>query len=123
MQQDLERYFDLEGKVEKRLVTSVVIKKLPKQVQKKENNVVLDSDLYFKNIPFSQFTRELSVRLINQYPFFDETGFSGNVSCRIKLSSISPLNISSLQSDLRASGFDVSLSKRQVPVLIVREKH
>ena len=123
MQQDLERYFDLEGKVEKRLVTSVVIKKLPKQVQKKKNNVVLDSDLYFKNIPFSQFTRELSVRLINQYPFFDETGFSGNVSCRIKLSSISPLNISSLQSDLRASGFDVSLSKRQVPVLIVREKH
>jgi len=121
MQQDLERYFGLQGRIEKRLVTSVVIKKKSANVhaQKKSNNITGDTVLYFNNIPFSQFVRELSVRLINQYPFFDETGYSGNITCRIKYSSLDPLNISSLQSDLVESGFDLLLCKREIPVLIV----
>jgi len=122
MQQDLERYFDLEGKVGKRMVTSVVIKKSAAQFGNKKYKVSADPVLYFDNIPFSQFVRELFVRLINQYPFFDETKFQGNITCRIKLSSLDPLNISSLNNDLRESGFDLQLSKREIPVLIVREK-
>jgi hypothetical protein len=121
MQQDLERYFGLEGKIEKRLVTSAVIKKSDMKFQMKKK-FTADPALYFDNIPFSQFVRELSVKLMKLYPFFDETKFQGNITCRIKLSSLDPLNISSLKSDLRESGFDLLLCKREIPVLIVREK-
>lgn len=123
MQEDLARYFDLEAVIVKRKLNSLVLKKnngTNNNIDLKEKST--DSLIYYKDISYDQFVRELTVRIEKYFPFFVELENVGNISCALRYSSLSPLNIASLREDLNRSGFNLVKEKREIPVLILRKK-
>lgn len=124
MQQDLNRYFDLEAVIEKRMIPSLVLKNKYIKNRAEENTNIKSEDslIHYKEIPYDQFIRELAVKIETYYPFFVELDHTGNVSCDIRYNSLSPLNVSNLKDDLSKYGFDLIQVKREIPVLILKEK-
>lgn len=124
MQEDLERYFHLKAEVQFRLTESLVLRKRvqPNNCEQIVNHTAGDSIIRFHQIPFDQFIRELRVRIEKEFPFFIETAKLETISCNIRYKSLFPLNISYLQKDLYAAGFDLVKENRTIPVLVVSDK-
>jgi thiol-disulfide isomerase/thioredoxin len=120
-QQDLNRYFDLDARIEKRMVKSIILVRA-NESKRCEFQSSGDSVLHLNNVTFDRFIRELTVKIEQYFPFFDETGYKNKVTCSIRYSSLSPLNVAALKMDLLRAGFDIKLEERKVAVLVIRER-
>lgn len=134
MQQDLERYFPLQARVEKQLRPTYVLVRTttedrlrslggPEQDRQLalRHPVPADSLRPFINKPFAQWIEKMKVLMGTHY-LVDSTGYAGNVDITLRASSLIPLNVEELRRDLQRHGLDLLLQERPQDVLMIREK-
>lgn len=130
MQQDLERYFDVEAKIAKNEARCLVINKInSKNIIKtkggRTETYQKDGLWYFHNVPFKDFILNLKVVANgNQYPnpIIDNSGIKGNVDMAIDASLIKNFNVVSLIKCLRKYGLNAKERDWVTDVLIIRDK-
>jgi thiol-disulfide isomerase/thioredoxin len=126
MQQDLNRYLDYVGTIEKRKVRCLVlvrtsdqdkIKTKGKETQGFES---YDNGYLISNQPFSTLVRSLIYSLQNEsMPIVDGTGYTGNIDIRFQ-SDLS--NLSFLRKELRSFDLDLVEEVCEINMLIIRNK-
>lgn len=136
MQDDLERYFNLDIKIEYRKVKSLAlsildVEKLSSIKSKGEEPADDLSKLKYGdsslasyrliNYPFYKLTYYLRSWFIS-YPFFSECDFKSNVDFIFKKESLVPLNFQLVQEELKAAGLYLRFEEREIPVLVIRDK-
>lgn len=132
MQEDLVRYFELDARVVRVKMKSLVLKRLNgiSIMQTKGGrsstlmlgsvkNNVSDSIRYIHNKPFDELIRWLKLFIEYRQPFFDETKYSGNVDMNFRAVSIDPVNITELKKDLRKYNLVLEEKERFVDVLFI----
>jgi thiol-disulfide isomerase/thioredoxin len=137
MRQDLLRYFNIDAKVEKRIMKGFVLTKfsgmpIPCINGKPEdeffvstlNHSMNSSFRYLKNKPFSLFSMRLGTQLQYKYnrPFKDETGYTGNVDIGLSAEAFEGLNIDRLNKELLVYGIKLVEKELEVEVLVLKEK-
>ena len=139
MQQDLERYFDLDVKIEKRKVKSLVLVRtsnIDKMGSKHPNGVdspEIPVDFtfngqacqHFQNLLFGNFTSKLKSWIQSRrtsIPFFDATRYSGRIDMVIRDFSVENLSIEEIRIDLAKYDLGLEEQERELDVLIIREK-
>ncbi len=138
MQQDLDRFFDLDVKLEKKPVKSLVLVRTSdkdklhsnggKSLNKLEipafNNHVTDSAFYVQNLPFKNFatTIWIWVERILKVNFVDRTNYTGNIDMKINFSPNELFDLSKLKKALQP--YDLDLVEEYLPreVLTIKEK-
>ncbi|HEU5168010.1 MAG TPA: TlpA disulfide reductase family protein [Chitinophagaceae bacterium] len=120
MQEDLNRYFDLDARIEKRKIRSVVLKncndcgRIRKQYREDPAGHAIES--------FGQFIMLVKSRLEYYYPVFDETGVPDDINVRIREKYINYHDIENLRKELLRNNVILKFEEREVPVLVIREK-
>ncbi len=135
MQEDLTRYFDLDARVVRVKMKSLVLKRLrgDNLLQSKggppstfmlgsDKNQVTDSIRFIHNKPFDELIRWLKLFIDYRQPFFNETKYSGDIDINFRAISIDPLNIFELKKDLRKYNLVLVEKERFVDVLFIRSK-
>lgn len=137
MQEDLKRYFNLDIRIEKRKVKSVVLSttdnKKIKVTSTKGTEQIDDllklkygdsslSNYRFMNCSFDKLANYIQSWFIYQYPFFNECYYKGNIDIVFKRETLTPLNFQSLQEKLKTAGMDLRFEEREISVLVVRDK-
>lgn len=122
--EDLNRYTDYTGTIEKRKVKCLVLKKTGKADQLKTTGGVAQNTLFKRpdgkliNGPF----RYLLIRLIDlpiiKLPLIDETGYTGKID--ITLSQKPDLSL--LQKELKAYGLELAEKERTINVFVLKDK-
>ncbi|MFC0776013.1 TlpA family protein disulfide reductase [Terrimonas alba] len=123
MQQDLQRFFDLDAKIEIRKVKSLVLKHT-RSMSSSIKPVLLngDSAFHFINQPLSDLINFLEGWIAYEYPFINELDEMILINAIVKASSVTPLNPSSLMQDLHFSGLELCWEERDMPVLSLSQK-
>lgn len=147
MQQDLNRYFGLTTKVEKRKITCLVLVRTGHQDQIKSKGGAFDIktvkninngevSFVLRNVPFSDFAWQLKDFLGYDYrypPFIDATGYRGNIDITYntvyntsgeKNNSGNPRDryIAALRKNLQKYGLDLVTRKWLTDVLVISDK-
>lgn len=133
MQQDLMRYFDIDGRVEDRTIKCLVLVRLnPNDTtlfdSLKTNailrNIPQDSLWGVKDVPISTFTGALSsifaYRGIAE-PLVDGTEYLGKVKIFINLTDIQSFSFRKIKDDLRGYGLDIVEKELQHKVLVLSD--
>jgi thiol-disulfide isomerase/thioredoxin len=134
MQQDLERYFGLKAKVEKRkLPCLALIRKGSTKVLKTKGgslrNTLVgrryenDSLRVVRNFPFPEFSSLIKgfIEWNEKIPFVDKTGCYFNIDLELKSNAIDPFNLQALRRELRKYNLDIVPSKEWIEVLVLEE--
>ena len=134
MQQDLERYFDLTCKIEKRKINCLVLvrtsrmNKLKTKGGKPELHFFQKNALikYLKNWPISSLITTLDVIVTNTFPtpFINATNYSGNIDFAINASDLPehpPYNMLNIRKGLQKYGLDLVEKKMLMDVLVIKE--
>jgi thiol-disulfide isomerase/thioredoxin len=136
MQADLERYFDFDVKIEKKMKKGLVLVKNGIGVvstsegkaedhffASTEHNPLPDGPRFIKNAPFELFAKRLGALLESKFdqPFKDETAISGNVDITITGNSLDELDLQKLNKELKKYGLEIIEKELEVEVLIVKE--
>jgi thiol-disulfide isomerase/thioredoxin len=132
MMEDLDRYFRLSVKKEKRKLKCYVITnkengiglyrtKGGKPLQGKDDNGVFR----IRNKPIAVLIKELN-RMQAGEPFqkpiiLNETGYEGNIDMNITASLYPGINIEHLRKDLNAVGLDLQPADREIEVFVINE--
>ncbi|MBL7739087.1 MAG: TlpA family protein disulfide reductase [Chitinophagaceae bacterium] len=133
MQEDLERYFDIEACIEQRKIKSLVLintgdtalrhlksygtfKEHFNQPDKSQNSII-------RNIPFSVFVNKLRHLIVFHYPFFDESNINGNIDINLP-DSVMSLKVMPelLNLYLKDYGLYLKEEDRETPVLVIKKK-
>ncbi|WP_276504445.1 TlpA family protein disulfide reductase [Terrimonas pollutisoli] len=123
MQQDLQRFFDLDAKIEIRKVKSLVLKNtIPTSSSTRRVLINGDSAFHFINQPLGDLINFLEGWIAYEYPFINELNETILINAIVKASSVTPLNVSSLMQDLHFSGLELCLEVRDMPVLCLSQK-
>jgi hypothetical protein len=137
MQQDLDRYFDMDAKVEKRRIPGFALIKVDaeKKIGSGENPIgnepvmdfydvtSQDSIIHIVNMPFQYFVRLLNSWISYFFPLSINLDYSGNISLDIRNKiSLNPFNPDELNKDLRKANLRLEAKETDVDVLVVREK-
>jgi thiol-disulfide isomerase/thioredoxin len=137
MRQDLLRFFDIEAKVEQRIMKGYVLTKLPTFHVTCSNGApedlffvstilgsVSSKIRYLKNKPFSLFSIRLGTQLQIKYnvPFKDETGYTDNVDIGLSAEAFEGLNIEILNKELVTYGLKIVEKDLPVDVLVLKQK-
>ena len=128
MQQDLNRFFGgvygMEGKIEKRIIKSIVLIQTKAGVQKstgvKKKYERIDSVRNFINYPFRGIVQLLAESLEDMslpLAFIDESGFTGQVDIQLigKMS-----DLPEVRKQLLKYGLDIIETVREMEVLVIR---
>jgi thiol-disulfide isomerase/thioredoxin len=121
MQEDLNRYFDLDAHIKKRQIKSVVIKNY-KSRDRNRKECSDDSTLQVTIQAFSKFLKLVKSRFEYYYPVFDETSGFENMNIFVNEKFINVLAIEHLKKDLIRNNLVLDLEERAVPVLVIRER-
>lgn len=134
MQQDLSRYFEIHGLIEKRKVDCLILTKISKKkydLQSKGGKpatnfwiMTNDSIRFMKNKPFNNFVNVLSVAAEAKgipTPFINETNYIGNIDIKISTSAIDDFEIDKLKKELNNYGLDLIKENRLINVLVLKE--
>lgn len=134
MQQDLNRYFEIHGSIERRKVKCLILIKSSKMKYELESNggkpatnfwiMTNDSMRFMKNKPFNNFVNVLSVAAKAKgipTPFINETNYIGNIDIKISTSAIDDFEIDKLKKELNNYGLDLIEENRLINVLVLKE--
>jgi thiol-disulfide isomerase/thioredoxin len=138
MQIDLERFFNLEAKVELRKVKCLVLVRtsgkdklktkggLPKNnfFQSGIRDTITQGVRMMNNQPFEKFSSRLEriVEFNFSRPFIDGSGYKGNIDFKIDGEILDKINLVSLKKELNK--YDLDLIEKECPlrVLVIKEK-
>lgn len=133
MQQDLSRYFNAKGVIEKRLVKCLLLVQTgnaqvlrTKGGQPSTNFWIMNADSvrFMINQPFATLVTSLSLSYKakkNDIPFIDVTHYKGNIDIQLSSEAITTFNLKSLRSQLKKYGLDLKIAKIQREVLVLNE--
>lgn len=142
MKEDLNRYFDLNARVEKRNVKCLTLVRTTKAdllhtkggAQKNTfyrtdpktdlESIQFDSVRCLINQPFQKFSSTLQniIEIGLSEPFIDATRYKGNIDIRISGKAIDSLNIVNLRKELKKYGLDLVEQAWPLQVLVISEK-
>lgn len=136
MQEDLNRYFQLEAFVKDSLIKSVILEVVDSGKIKTKGGMpfnslngvdygiqATDQYRYLRNQPFSILSDYLRLWIQYYYPFYSTVSLQFNIDIKIREESINPLNIENLNEDLRKAGLKLVFEERAYPVLHLKEKN
>ncbi|MDB5199220.1 MAG: Thiol-disulfide isomerase or thioredoxin [Chitinophagaceae bacterium] len=138
MIEDLNRYFNLDASIQKKMVKSLVLIRTSQNDKLKskgglegdhfypvqKRNIPIGSDRYLKNKPFSILVER--IKNITEYsfhkPFLDSTGYSGNIDIKMEGEVLDNIDLNTFKEELNK--YDLDLVERDCPifVLVLREK-
>jgi thiol-disulfide isomerase/thioredoxin len=138
MREDLQVYFGVEAKVEKRWTKCFVLEKKENKAilktkggEPRENLVLSDSYLtmtdsmrYFINKPFEGFSRQLGWLLEKKWgkPFIDSSQILFNADIVLSQHAVESLIIEALNKELKKYGVKITEKKVLMNVLVVKER-
>ena len=136
MQQDLEKCFDLDVKIEKRkikclaLIKKGSLEKLKSKNGKPVNTLVgrkyeNDSLRFFKNKSFKTFSDIIRgfIEQDLQIPFINKTGITEDINICLRGNSIDPFNFKELKKDLLKYGLDIIETQEWMDALLIKQKN
>ena len=137
MKADLQRFFNLDVKIEKRKVACLVLEdyqdnnlfiskggyKSSKFYKSDVKRIGNDSIRYFRNYPFSEFVTRFSslMEFFFDMPFINEMSFDGNIDLFINGRDIDSGNLDRIQSALKKQGLNLVVSERLIDVLVIKD--
>jgi len=134
MQEDLERYFNIKGFIEKRRIQCLVLTRTTNEdkIATKGGKTYMaasnsDSLWRIRNVTFNSFVTTLSRILGNKglpAPLIDKTGYAGNIDISWSkdiFDKFNPLNIDALKKALNQYGLDINFEEAETNVLVLRE--
>lgn len=131
MQEDLNRYFNLDAVVERRMVRCLVLTKrdsipagqleltsdpsVPKLYEKAQDRYL------FKNVPVEALLKSIrdEIGKVRQIPLLNETSIKGNISMILSVRSFK--SVESLRIELYKYGLDLIETYREIEVMILKE--
>ncbi|RZK40566.1 MAG: DUF3738 domain-containing protein, partial [Pedobacter sp.] len=137
MRSDLKRYLGFDARVEKKLISSMILVTVGNTNKLKSKKTgpsnfrmsdirtsQIDSVRRLINRPFKTFSNILGswVALRLEKPFVDETGYSGNVDIELNGNAVDSFNLGKIRAQLKQYGLDLIEQKRPIDVLVIREK-
>jgi len=126
MQQDLNRYFPYEGRVEKRMRKCYVLIRTTDEDKLKttsENSKSLDDGNTLKNVPFSTLVNRLyAISYSFPFPFVNEVKYEGNIDFEISKNANEILDASNLRKQLLRYGLCIIEQEREIEVLVIKDK-
>jgi len=75
------------------------------------------------NQPYAGFITNLKICVEGHYPFFEETGYEGNIDIALRVKSLQPFNLEELRKDLKQYGLELKEDYRMIDVLVIKEKN
>ncbi len=134
MQEDLQRYFSLKAAIKEKNIETIVIKVVDSAKIKTKGGVPInslggehygeresDGHRRLLNQPYSLLSTYLRLWLQYYYPYYDPVQLPFNVDVWIREESVNPLDIESLNEDLKKVGLALVFEKRLCPVLYVQQ--
>jgi thiol-disulfide isomerase/thioredoxin len=119
MQSDIQNYFDIEVKIEKRLRTCLIVQKTGPLLMPDITNLNQDSFFYYKAVPNIFFAKMIS-EWDEFFPVLDETG--EKINAVIPYSITTRFDLNRLNQSLKLSNLKLVQGMREVEVLIINEK-
>lgn len=139
MKSDLDRYFNLEVRVEKVKVKCMILVRtsgkdklhtkggIPEDrfYQSYMKSTRLDSIRYLKDEPFERFIKHFSFFVEKAFskPFVDATGYKGNIDIEMTGKTIESMDMSDLRGELRKYDLDLVIGDYPVKVLVINKKN
>ncbi len=137
MHDDLKRVFGLQGVIELRTIKRIVLRrttnidKLKTQGGNQSKGAFyrtsikserFDSVRYLSNYPFASFSNILGRMIQSEYgiPFYDETGYSGNIDINVLGKAIDSLTISALNNEFKKYDLELSEGTCHARVLVIK---
>jgi thiol-disulfide isomerase/thioredoxin len=138
MQEELQRYFNLEVRVEKRSVRALVLVRTCSEDRLHTKggtpeyrlypssvfHPLGDSTRYLRNKPFSLLSRVLEGWVEGTFhcPFSDETNYRGPIDISFEGKLIDALELTEFRKRLNEFGLDLKEGTKQIDVLVIRER-
>jgi len=138
MRDDLDKFFGLKGKIEKRkmkcfvLVRTSLADKLKTKGDKTEDSffkgdildTVIRSVRLMKNISFEKFSSRLETIVEQSFsqPYLDETGYKGNIDFKIDGKLLDNITLDVLRRELRNYDLDLVEKERSIEALVIRQQ-
>ena len=135
MQQDLDRHFKLESRVEKKKMKCLVLKKvdslkyfLPEMEQAGYLNESTMSGimLAFRNVRIGELVNYIKNNISAKdktIPFFNETNYTGSINMLFQIEKSSSSNgIVFLQQELTKYGLSLNYEFRDIEILVIKDK-
>ncbi|MBH2005193.1 MAG: redoxin domain-containing protein [Sphingobacteriia bacterium] len=126
MQQDLDRYFPIQAKIEVRRVKCLVLVRTSKQLKvvSKGGDAFSQKDAYsytLRNASWSDFLHQLRFYYMqfDKRPMLDETGLTGNVDMELQADMF---KWESVAKGLRKYGLDIIEAERDIEMLVLSDK-
>ncbi len=125
LQNDINRFFPLEVKVEEREIECYLIKQygytaLQRPSSKIKSFEFSDSVYRFTNLPISTLVNSLnSLEIFVRNPVIDDSGFPGPIDIKLN-NACSSLN--NLNRELIKNGLILEKKKKYIPMLVIRKK-
>lgn len=134
MRQDLNRFFNLDSKIENRKIKCIVLKAIPgnktfcaselkKPVDKYDDN---RRQLILQNVDMDLLANYYLKNLLNiqkkQLPFFNETGYLGKIDIKLPWEpSLTDISIVELRAVLQTYGLDLVEEVRDLNMLVIHD--
>jgi thiol-disulfide isomerase/thioredoxin len=119
MQSDIQEYFDIDVKIEKRQKRCLVLQKTGPLSEPNTSGLDQDSFFYYRAVPNSFFMKMVSA-WDGYFPVIDETG--DHISAIIPYSITKRFDLNRLNEMLRLSNLRLTEEMREVDVLVIKEK-
>ncbi|MEP7375874.1 MAG: thioredoxin family protein [Chitinophagaceae bacterium] len=138
MREDLGRYFNIDAKVVKRPVRSLVLKKSGKNIlltskggEAKDNfqardrySLEGDSLRYYINKPYEGLSRRMEYMIENKFkqPFIDSTNIKGNVDIVLSGSALDSADLKTWRMELKKYGLVLVEKEMVLEVLVIKKR-
>lgn len=134
MQQDLERYFGLEARVEQRPVRCLALVRTGRRDKlssrggarpERHRGIPLEELNYFHGAEFSEVAANLAaIFTLHGYPLplVDRTGYRGRVDIGISQDALVPFNPEAIKRELQLYGLDLVEQECVLDVLVLKER-
>ena len=131
MQQDLVRFFNLEVRIEKQPVKTLVLLRTSTQDKLKTRGgkpggslfVDIQPEKFLQNKPFERLSAFLGIWAENLHlPFMDETGYNGNIDIALSTDILNSQDLAGLRKELAKYDLDLKEENRSADVLVIKEK-
>jgi hypothetical protein len=126
MKQDLERFFGLKGRIERRLVECLVLERTGREdkMQSSKNDLYkvklnpFETNLSLINAPIVNLRKQLELVYWKRYNILDETGYTNNVSIELD---VDLTNLKELNECLTKYGLKLTKKEREIDMLVIRK--
>jgi thiol-disulfide isomerase/thioredoxin len=121
MANDLDHFFNIKSKVEKRKVQYVVLTKGQGEIycttdNSNKKSISVNNEMVWKGYPMKFFLEEIDN--FKKYLISNETGYEGNVNVKI-VAKWGTSNDEEIIQQLKAAGFNITIKEKLTPVLVL----